>query len=80
MNSKILITVEGGKIKSVIANGNAELFVNNLDDLAGTQKVVANEVTNERFEQVLAGLQTSPTTAAQHSAFPEGRWTVKNPA
>jgi hypothetical protein len=74
VNSKLLITIEDGKIKSVIANGNAELFVNNLDSLEGVQKVSAREVGNERFGQIVADMEWHPPmTPAEHNMYPKGR-------
>jgi hypothetical protein len=65
MKSKILITVENGRITSAVANGNTELYVNVLETLDGPQKVYVVAVTNEQLETLLAaGRSPIPQCAA----------------
>jgi hypothetical protein len=78
MKSTILVTIVSGKITSVLSNGDAVLHVE-LED--GVHEVTPKVITNAEMEIHLRSLkqktETLPKmTAAQHNAFPKGRFHV----
>ena len=58
MKPRILITVEGGKIVGVIANGSVEVFFETADTLDGISQIQpVTEIPNEDFDSLLRGKQ-----------------------
>ena len=54
MKFKLLITIEGGKLR-VCANGNAQVFVEHMDNLNGVEQIEVSEITIAEFDALLRG-------------------------
>ena len=77
---KILINTTDGKIHNIISNQPAEVSVHNMDTLDGIQSVAVQDVSPETFDLIVSPAERAreiaplPLSAAQHNAFPKGRW------
>ena len=78
---KVLINIADGKIQSVISNCHpVEVHVHNMDSLNGIQRVEVQDVSPATFNLLIAPAERAreiaplPMSAAQHNAFPKGRW------
>lgn len=54
MNVKILVTVEGDKIRAC-ANGSVEIYVEDMNAIGGIEQIEASEIPDADFNALIAG-------------------------
>jgi hypothetical protein len=56
---KILITIESGKIRAC-ANGDAQVYVEDMNNLNGIEQIEAQEIPDADFEAIIQGRDINP--------------------
>jgi len=54
MTTRILISIESGKIRAC-ANGNAQVYIEDMNNLNGIEQIQVSEIPNADFDALLAG-------------------------